>query len=444
VAATNHSLSRHKIAFVLGAPGTGKSTLCTNLATDFGFTHISVGELFRREINKDGRHKAVCQHAINKSTLVPKEITMNLLQSAIKKVAAGTQLIIDGFPSSVDAITCFEKEFGPCDFVIHLTCSNDVLQKRLKQRGRDDDAPAISENRFKTFETMILPAVEHYRQQDKVHEINTDDSIDNVYKAVITILKKRQWLHPPEEEQQLREELATAYRIAAMLDWESIIHTHITVRVPGAAEHFLINPFGLLFEEITASSLIKVDVNGAIVDQGSTELGINPAGFKIHSFIHASERGKKGDCMCVWHTHYNNSVAVSTMECGLLPISTYANDMGGISYHDYSHAAASDEVCKKMVADLGPINRVLLLRNHGDITVGRTIGEAFYYMYSLHRACDIQVTAMGSGQKLVTPSPEALAENRKVVLNNYTGLPFGELEWQAMKRRLDNGASNKH
>jgi ribulose-5-phosphate 4-epimerase/fuculose-1-phosphate aldolase len=251
------------------------------------------------------------------------------------------------------------------------------------------------------------------------------------------------------EELSLRVELAAAYRVFAMLGWEHVIHTHITVKVPpqegdGGLESFLINPYGLMFDEITAGSLVKVRADGTIVDPGSTQYGINPAGFKIHSAIHTSARGSgpSADITCTMHTHHRSATAIGCLKGGLLPLSTMANDLGEVSYHDFQHSTSTTtDVCAQLVRDLGPTNRVLLMRNHGDITVGRTIAETWFMMDNLHKACDIQVDAMAAaaaaGQPLVLPSAEALAENFKIVQDNYTGSPYGALEWEAIKRRLD-------
>jgi len=246
-------------------------------------------------------------------------------------------------------------------------------------------------------------------------------------------------------ELNVRVELATAYRIAAMLGWEHIIHTHITAKIPNT-EHFLINPYGLLFEEVTASNLVKVDVSGNVVDPGSAAhlpeyCGINPAGWRIHAAIHASERSKSGETDFVWHTHHPASIAVSAMPCGLLlGLSIFSMDVGPIAYHDFQHVVAGDEVCKKLIQDFGTTPKCLMLRNHGLITIGKTICEAFYLMYGLSKACEIQVMAMNAGvpeSKLIVVPTEIREENYKIGHDNYTGVSYGLTEWNAMKRRLD-------
>jgi len=243
-------------------------------------------------------------------------------------------------------------------------------------------------------------------------------------------------------ELKVREDLATAYRIGAMLGWEHIIHTHITAKIPNT-EHFLINPYGLLFEEVTASNLVKVDVSGNVVDPGSAAhlpeyCGINPAGWRIHAAIHASERSNSGETDFVWHTHHLAAIAVSAMPCGLLlGLSIYS--MKPIAYHDFQHVVAGDEVCKKLIQDFGTTSKCLMMRNHGLITIGKTICEAFTLMYGLSKACEIQVMAMNAGvpvSKLIEVPTVIQEETYKINRNNYTGVPYGVSEWNAMKRRL--------
>jgi len=245
-------------------------------------------------------------------------------------------------------------------------------------------------------------------------------------------------------EAQLREEMSAAYRIAAMLGWEHIIHTHITAKIPNT-EQFLINPYGLLFEEVTASNLVKVDISGNIIDPGSAAnlpqyRGINPAGWRIHAAIHASERSKTGETDFVWHTHHPAAIAVSAMPCGLIRgLSIYSIDLGPVSYHDFQHAVAGDEVCKKLVQDLGTTN-CLMLRNHGLISIGNTLAKAFLLMFNFQKACEVQVMSMNAGvplEKLILVSTEIQEETYKIGQNNYTGVPYGQSEWNAMKRKLE-------
>ncbi|MFK7817428.1 MAG: class II aldolase/adducin family protein [Planctomycetaceae bacterium] len=241
-----------------------------------------------------------------------------------------------------------------------------------------------------------------------------------------------------DEEWTLRVELAAAYRVFAVLGWTHLIHTHITVAAPGENQ-FLINPFGLLWEEITASSLVKVDAEGKILDQGDTDCGINPAGFKIHSAIHTSERKAKW----VVHIHVPEVVAVANLNQGLIRgLSTYSMDLGPISYHGYDHATNEEtDVCARMVSDFGPSNKVLLLKNHGSITVGNTMHEVFFLTYQLVEACRVQLLTLSSaeGDSGYSVVPESVvAKTYEIVQANYTGEAFGKLEWEAAKRQMES------
>jgi len=239
-----------------------------------------------------------------------------------------------------------------------------------------------------------------------------------------------------ENEWQLRVELAAAYRVFAMLGWTHLIHTHITVEA--GENQFLINPFGLLWNEVTASNLIKVNAAGEILDPGSTGYGINPAGFKIHAAIHTSERSAKW----VMHIHVPEVVAVSNLQQGLIRgLSTYAMDLGPISYHGYEHATAEEsDVCDRMLRDFGSTNNVLLLRNHGSITVGDSVHQAFFLTYQLVEACRVQLMtlSMARSEEDVSVVPEQIvAETYEIVQAKYTGEDFGKLEWQAARRKME-------
>jgi ribulose-5-phosphate 4-epimerase/fuculose-1-phosphate aldolase len=241
-----------------------------------------------------------------------------------------------------------------------------------------------------------------------------------------------------EEEWALRVELAAAYRVFAMLGWVHLIHTHITVKIPGEHEQFLINPYGYLWHEITASSLVKVDANGEILDNGSTQNAINPAGFKIHSAIHTSTRALNW----VMHIHVHEVAAVASLKEGLIRgLSIFSMDIGDISYHDFEHAtSAESNVCDRMVDDLGPENNVLLLRNHGSITVGNTVHQAFYLTYQLVEACRIQLLTQSAAEcaSSYTVVPEQIVDaTYRIVQNKYTGEEFGKLEWDAVKRQME-------
>ncbi|WP_460066010.1 class II aldolase/adducin family protein [Streptomyces sp. YKOK-I1] len=202
------------------------------------------------------------------------------------------------------------------------------------------------------------------------------------------------------EELRLRRELAAVYRLVAHFRMTDLIFTHISVRLPGPEHHFLINPYGLLFEEVTASNLVKIDLSGHPVEE--TPHPVNPAGFVIHSAIHAA----RPDARCVLHTHTRAGCAVAAQEEGLLPLNQISMEFyGRLGYHSYEGVALNLSEQRRMVADLGG-HPAMILRNHGLLTVGETPAQAFLRMYYLDKACEIQTTAAAGGAKLVVPDPE--------------------------------------
>ena len=233
-----------------------------------------------------------------------------------------------------------------------------------------------------------------------------------------------------EEEWELRVNLAACYRLIAMYGWEDLIFTHISARAPGSEDHFLINAYGLLFEEMTASSLVKVDLDGEIVQE--TPYFINPAGFTIHSAVHAARE----DAGCVLHTHTRAGVAVSAQREGLLPISQIsAVVLSALSYHDYEGIALNEDEKPRLVADLGD-NNFFMLRNHGLLTVGETISDAFLFMYALETACQIQLGAQAGGGDLITVNKvilDGMKAQVEAVLKGFGGA----LAWPGLLRKLD-------
>jgi ribulose-5-phosphate 4-epimerase/fuculose-1-phosphate aldolase len=202
------------------------------------------------------------------------------------------------------------------------------------------------------------------------------------------------------EETRLRRELAAVYRLVAHFGMADLIFTHISVRIPGPEHHFLINPYGLLFEEITASSLVKIDLSGNPVEQ--TTYPVNPAGFVIHSAIHAARE----DALCVLHTHTRAGCAVAAQRDGLLPVNQISLEFyDRVGYHDYEGVALNLAEQERLVGDLAQ-HPAMILRNHGLLTVGETPGEAFLRMYYLNRACEIQTTALAGGVALVLPDAD--------------------------------------
>jgi len=233
-----------------------------------------------------------------------------------------------------------------------------------------------------------------------------------------------------EAEWELRVDLAAAYRLVAMFHWDDLVFTHLSARVPGPDAHFLINPFGLFFEEVTASSLVKVDLGGNIVLE--SPYPINPAGFVIHSAVHAG----RSDAHCVMHTHTEYGIAVSAQKEGLLPISQQSLfPLSSVGYHDYEGIALNDEEKPRLVADLGTSN-FLILRNHGLLTVGHTVADAFLAMYTLERSCRIQILAQSGNRELVHVADPILAGVRAQSEIVTRGLG-GKLVWPGLLRKLD-------
>ncbi|HZN47504.1 MAG TPA: class II aldolase/adducin family protein [Ramlibacter sp.] len=231
-------------------------------------------------------------------------------------------------------------------------------------------------------------------------------------------------------ERRLRQDLAACYRLVALYGWEDLIFTHISARVPGPEHHFLINPYGMMFHEITASSLVKVDHEGRKVEPSAYE--INPAGFVIHSAIHQARE----DAQCVLHVHSVNGVAVSAQEEGLLPLSQHSMFvLASLAYHDYEGVALEDDEKPRLVRDLGR-RRFLMLRNHGLLTVGRSVAEAFVAMYFMETACMIQLRAQAGGGPLrrIVDGIVAGADRQWDLVTRGAG---GGLAWPALLRKLD-------
>jgi len=233
-----------------------------------------------------------------------------------------------------------------------------------------------------------------------------------------------------EAEWEQRVALAACYRLVASFGWDDLIFTHISARVPGAEHHFLINPYGWLFSEITASSLVKIDLDGRKVDASPHE--VNPAGFTIHSAIHAGRE----DAQCVLHVHSVNGVAVSAQRDGLLPLSQHAMfALASLAYHDYEGVALNEDEKPRLVRDLGN-KRSLILRNHGLLTVGRTVAEAFVAMYFLEAACMMQVRAQAGGGAL-TRIGQPIVDGAEEQWQRVTHGAGGGLAWPALLRKLD-------
>ena len=237
------------------------------------------------------------------------------------------------------------------------------------------------------------------------------------------------------QEWQARVDLAAAYRLVADYGWDDLVFTHISARVPGPEHHFLINPYGMMFEEITASSMVKIDLNGRIVME--SDYHVNPAGFTIHSAVHSARE----DALCVMHLHTDYGIAVSAQEHGLLPISQQSSFvLASLGYHDYEGLALNDEEKPRLVSDLGN-KTFLILRNHGLLTVGVSVADAFLSMFLLERACRIQILAQSGGEKLITIPEEILAQIPAQEMVVTKGGP-GRLVWPGLLRKLDRMGAN--
>lgn len=245
--------------------------------------------------------------------------------------------------------------------------------------------------------------------------------------TVTKIDRQTRW---SEAERETRVQLAACYRLVARYRMTDLIYTHISARVPGTEDQFLLNPYGLMFEEITASSLVKIDLEGRQIEDGP--YGVNAAGFTIHSAIHAARH----DVFCVLHTHTRAGMAVSCQKQGLLPLNQIALAYyNRLAYHDYEGIALDLDERPRLVADLGD-KRSMILLNHGLLTAGRTIPEAFSLMFYLDRACEVQIAALAGGSELIIPPPEVC---EKAALQNQmeNDAPCGDREWEAHIRMLD-------
>jgi ribulose-5-phosphate 4-epimerase/fuculose-1-phosphate aldolase len=233
-----------------------------------------------------------------------------------------------------------------------------------------------------------------------------------------------------DEEWQVRVDLAATYRLVHHYGWDDMIFTHISARVPGPEHHFLINPYGLLFDEITASNLVKIDLDGNKVEE--SPYPVNPAGFTIHSAIH----GARDDAHCVIHLHSTDGVAVSAQEHGLLPLDQHAMMLAGdMAYHDYEGVALDLDERERLVHDIGTKN-VMLLRNHGTLTAGKNCADAFLRMYYLERACSMQVRALAGGAKVNATNQGVAEKTAGIGEAGFDGF-IGAMAWPALIRLMD-------
>jgi ribulose-5-phosphate 4-epimerase/fuculose-1-phosphate aldolase len=242
-------------------------------------------------------------------------------------------------------------------------------------------------------------------------------------------------------ERQVRQDLAAAYRLVALCGMDDSIYTHISARVPDAPDQFLINPYGVLFRDITASSLVKIDLTGRILSD--TPHDVNPAGFTIHSAVHAARH----DAACVLHTHTVAGVAVSSLACGLQPCNQWALQFyQRVVYHDYEGIALDPAERERLVADLGPTARAMILRNHGLLTAGRSVAEAFILMHNLERACRVQLAIQSSGWPMQQVSHDVSERTALQYESGDSKRQAGQAdpnarEWRGFLQRLEPAAT---
>lgn len=231
-------------------------------------------------------------------------------------------------------------------------------------------------------------------------------------------------------EWQTRVDLAACYRLIAHFGMSDLVYNHITARIPGSGD-LLINPYGLMYDEITASSLLRITIDGRVLDSGTSGLGLNAAGYVIHSAVHRA----RPDVHCSIHTHTRAGMAVSALACGLLALTQTAMRFHDIAYHDYESVALDLAERERLVADLGQSD-AMVLRNHGLLVLGRSIAQAFNSMYWLELACRAQVDAMACGTPLHMPGDAVIAKTWRLYQPEVRR-PFGEMEWPAMRRLID-------
>ncbi|NYT60209.1 class II aldolase/adducin family protein [Alcaligenaceae bacterium] len=239
-----------------------------------------------------------------------------------------------------------------------------------------------------------------------------------------------------EAEWETRVNLAACYRLMPMFGMSDLVYNHITARIPGETDRLLINPYGYMYEEITASSLISINVAGDVLLNPHSNYDINPAGYVIHSAVH----GARHDAQCVIHTHSKAGMALSALKCGLLPLTQTAMRFGSIAYHDYEGPAVDLDERQRLVDDLGD-NDAMILRNHGLLVASADIPQAFNTIYWLEMACRAQVDAMACNTELHYPTPEVI-EKTAHLYKPGTRRPYGVMEWPAMLRMLDRRDSS--
>lgn len=306
------------------------------------------------------------------------------------------------------------------------------------------------------FACFIVVAVQDCYLTDKDgFVLDPNDDVDQIFGASsleVTLIKRRKsriqsiLSYFSQREQTLRQELAAAYRMFDKMGWTDTIYGHLTVRVPDendpSKKQFLINPFGLLYSEISASSLIKLDLDGNVIHPGTTNFPHNDAGYVIHSALHSAVGRDMGcEIECVMHCHFSDGIAVSCLREGLIPeLCQTAQILGPITYHSYEGIAVDRKERARLQHDLGPRSKVMILRNHGLVTCGKSIGEAFLLMFYLVEACKNQIRAMsavgGDVSRLMVPVEEIARKTYKIA-HGFNREGFGQRELDAYMRYLD-------
>uniref|UniRef100_A0A8C1N4H3 Alpha-adducin n=1 Tax=Cyprinus carpio TaxID=7962 RepID=A0A8C1N4H3_CYPCA len=315
--------------------------------------------------------------------------------------------------------------------------------------------PTNPPHKERYFDRVDESSPEYQRERNMAPDLRQDFNMMEQRKRVSMILQSLGMVTPVNDlrgsdsiayekgEKLLRCKLAAFYRLADLFGWSQLIYNHLTVRLNSEQERFLIVPFGLLYSEVTASSLVKINLQGEIVDRGSTNLGVNQAGFTLHSAIYAA----RPDIKCIVHIHTAAGAAVSAMKCGLLPISPEALSLGEVSYHDYHGILVDDEERVLIQKNLGPKSKVMILRNHGLVSVGETVEEAFYYIHNLVTACEIQVRTLASAggpDNLIMLDPSKYKSRPRHLepvgdgSGSHPNWQIGEQEFEALMRMLDN------
>lgn len=295
---------------------------------------------------------------------------------------------------------------------VSLVLSDDLLKDELEQTIRNSTINGVTRaDTIRTYQDFLLPQA----QPNFAHIGGGNVGGHGMAVLPVNDIKGNDTLQFSKIERQMRNKLAAVYRLVDLLGWSESIYNHISVRVSHEQDEYLINPFGLLFSEITASSLMKCDLQGNVIDSGSTNLGLNKAGFILHSTIHEF----RPDLNCIIHVHTPDVVAISSMKCGFLRISQESLIVGDVSYHDYFGILVNEEEKESIRNDLGPVNKIMFLRNHGAVICGNTIEQTFHSLLNLMDACAAQVKAMVVGvDNLNIISDEAFEQVQEIVRNN--------------------------